>query len=299
MVVAEKRRKKAVADMEIPKCLSQKVQTRLEKMKEAHQCEQMELMPHWAEDERSIPNEIVRSALFNARNRNRPREYMKDAEICVLGDGHMRYTGEELRQYDEIVWLELLHLARGQNTDQIIEFTPYTFCKAIRWQTTGKNYDRLRECLTRMQATSLSIYCKRISTGLSMSMIPKFEWQDEHGQPLARYRVKIAPELIALFGDKFYTKIEREQRLALSPGVATWLHSYFSSHSAPFPIKIETIMKGCGASSSSLKSFKQVVKAALEELVTVGFLIDYFIEPSGLVKVTRNNKPALLNKKTH
>jgi len=69
-------------------------------------------LPEWPETQRAMPNEILRSALFNCRNRNQARLFMKDAEIAVIGDGQVIYRGEELRQDDELVWLHLMHLAK-------------------------------------------------------------------------------------------------------------------------------------------------------------------------------------------
>ena len=55
-------------------------------------------LPLWSEALRGLPNEIVRSALFNARNRNHPRSYFEESEIAVIGGGRITYTGKELRQ---------------------------------------------------------------------------------------------------------------------------------------------------------------------------------------------------------
>lgn len=47
-------------------------------------------LPHWQEDNRAAPNEIVRSALFNARNKNQKRTYFKQAEIALIGNGSIK-----------------------------------------------------------------------------------------------------------------------------------------------------------------------------------------------------------------
>ncbi len=262
------------------------MQARASKGQELINAAQMQL-PFWDETTRRIPNELVRSALFNARNRNRKRVYLRDADIEVIGDGRIQYTGEELRQFDEIVWLELIHLSRGQTAGKVIEFTPYSFCKAVQWPLNNNSYERLRESLTRMQATSLSVYSKRLKTGISLSMIPIFTWKDENGKTLSRYKVTIAPQLIELFGDTYFTQIEWQQRLSLSPGLATWLHGYFASHRTPFPVKLETLYKGSGSTTKDLKDFKRQTKEALEALVKVGFLKEFEIDKASLVHVVR------------
>ena len=44
-------------------------------------------LPLWNEDQRGIPNEILRSALFTARNRKQKRRDLKADTIAVIGDG--------------------------------------------------------------------------------------------------------------------------------------------------------------------------------------------------------------------
>lgn len=244
-------------------------------------------LPLWPEAVRSLPNEIVRSALFNARNRRQKREYLRGASIIVIGDGSITYTGEELRQDDETVWLQLIHQARNAPLGSWLEFTPYSFCKEIGWPIKGQSYDRLRDVLTRLQATSLKIYSSRLGEGVGLSMIPLFNWKDEANQSsLPRWRVQIAKELVLLFGDVHYTRVEWEQRKSLPDGLATWLHSYFASHRDPYPIKIETIKKGAGLTDDSKNDLKKTISRALEALKGVGFLSSYEIT-GDLVSVKR------------
>lgn len=251
-------------------------------------------LPLWPEAVRSLPNEIVRSALFNAKNRKQKRESLRQAPIVVIGEGRITYTGEELRQDDETVWLQLIHQAKEQHLGELIEFTPYSFCKAIGWPIKGQSYERLREVLTRLQATALSVYSKRLGEGVSLSMIPFFAWKDEaSGDSLPRWRVRVAPELVVLFGDLHFTKLEWEQRLALPDGLATWLHGYLASHKSPYPIKIDTIRRGAGLSDDTKSDLKKTIIRALEALKKVGFLVSYEIVDD-LVSVERA-RPATID----
>lgn len=243
-------------------------------------------LPLWADELRCLPNEIVRSALFNARNRKQPRAYIKNADIAVIGGGRITYRGEELRQDDETVWLQLIHMAKEGPLGQITEFTPYSLCKAIQWPICKGSYDRLRACLHRMQATSLSVYSERLKSGVSLSMIPVFAWQDEDKQTLKKYRVQVAPQLVELFGDVHYTQMEWSQRLALPDGIATWLHGYYASHKTPNDIKLDTIKRGSGITTESPSRLRQLIEKALSELAKVGFLAGWEIK-GDLVLVTR------------
>jgi hypothetical protein len=244
-------------------------------------------LPVWGDSSRGAPNEILRSALFNVRNRTQKRQAFKKVQIAIIGEGEITYTGEELRQDDETVWLQLVHLAREFPLGELVEFTAYSFIKSLGWSNSAKSYKRLRDCLERMQATALTIYSKRLSEGVSLSIIPFFAWrQGNNGPPLPKYQVRIAPELVELFSDVRYTLIEWEQRLALPDGLATWLHGYYASHKKPYPIKLATIRDSTGMTIERSQDLKQKVERALKALVEVGFLESWEIK-GNLVSVRR------------
>ncbi|WP_308789142.1 plasmid replication initiator TrfA [Undibacterium terreum] len=240
-------------------------------------------LPLWGEEIRCMPNEILRSALFNARNRKQPRAYFKNEEIGIIGQStRITYTGEELRQYDESVWLQLIHLARIAPIGSPIEFTAYSMVQALRLAKSKPNpghIERLRESLQRMQATALTILSKRLGRAVSLSMIPKFEWQDEiSGARLPKWRVFIAPELVDLFGNVHFTRLQWSQRLDLPSGLATWMHGYLASHRDPMPLKLTTLQLGSGCTTVTPRKFKQLVANALAELERVKFLADSKID---------------------
>jgi hypothetical protein len=260
-----------------------------EKAKQRHQGKPLSLtvvqpaivmqLPLWGDTLRILPNEIVRSALFNARNRKQPRTYIKKTDIAVIGAGRITYQGEELRQDDETVWLQLIHMVKERPLGQTVEFTPYSFCKAIDWPICKGSYERLRACLDRMQATALAVYSNRLKEngGKSIAMIPLFEWQGKDEQTLKKYQVQVAPQLVDLFVEDYCTKLEWSQRLALPVGIATWLHSYYASHREPFQIKLDTLKKGAGMTTESPAKVRQLIEKALAKLVEVGFLTSWTI----------------------
>ena len=235
-------------------------------------------LPLWHDAQRGAPNEILRSALFNARNTKTARVMLKDEVIASIGEGVISYRGEELRQTDQAVWLQLIHLAQNRPVEEMIEFTPYAFCKAINWSVNGQAYDRLRECIARMQATGLRVYSKRLGKGVSLSMIPLFEYEDPSSkQKLARWRVRLPIELIELFGGECYTRLEWAQRLSLPNGLGSWLHSYLATHRTPHPILLETIKSGAGLTCQN-RELRRLVEGALNDLKKCGFLKEYSIE---------------------
>lgn len=261
----------------------------------------------WAEGARGAPNEIVRSALFTVRNRKQPRENLKRAIITVIGDGKITYTGEELRQDDETVWLQLVHIARENGIATEFYFTPYAFCKAIGWPLTGQSYDRLDKCLTRLQATSLKIFSKRLLEEISLSMLPVYRSNRRvDGEEGGLWTVKMHDELVFLFSEFQYTRLEWQRRLSLPEGMATWLHAYFASNREPFPVKLETLALGAGLTletatdaaldkitrtakyKARLRDAKKLIEKALKNLKDSGFLSDYEITRQGMIIVRRS-----------
>ncbi|WP_322405696.1 plasmid replication initiator TrfA [Massilia luteola] len=248
-------------------------------------------LPLWGDEVRCMPNEILRSALFNAKNRNQPRRYFENEEIAVIGRStRITYTGKELRQSDESVWLQLVHLARLVPLGCPIEFTAYSMVQSLRQARSKPNPQhvvRLLDSLRRMQASSLSVYSKRLRRGVGLSMIPKFEWQDEAtGSRLPMWRAWVAPEMVELFGDVHFTQLQWNQRLALPSGLATWMHGYLASHRDPLPIKLSTLYRGAGCTTDTPRKFKQLMATALGELKQVGFLSSFEIRGE-LVRVNR------------
>lgn len=252
-------------------------------------------LPLWSDKVRGSPNEVLRSALFKPTNRNIQRKFLKDEAIAVIGEGNIRYTGEELRQDDEPVWLQLLHLYRGKPIGSHVEFAPAAFLREVR-RCHGRNpsirdYKWLSDTITRFTATALVVQSARLKTKVGLSMVRRFVFQDEDGKRLARWRVWMEPEITLLFGGFYYTQIEWEIRLALRSGLATWLMGFLSSHRKPYPVKIETLMSTISrydlSSERAVRDFRRDICNALNELVKIGFISSYSIDNTGLIKVDR------------
>jgi hypothetical protein len=271
------------------------------------------IMPYWPETIRSLPNELFRCELFNARNRQVAREYIKQKELATYGPLKVIYTGEELRQApDADVMLQLVHMARAFGPEEWITFKRKEMLDALGWGSSKKDYDRLLETFTRLNATTVRIHSERVDelacqhqigegdgagkdqqAGVAFSLISKFAYMGDSGKPARIWRVKLDRELIALFADQQFTMVDWEIRRQLSP-FGKWLHSYLSSHRQPLPFKAEMVAKTSGSiavASGNLRDFtRKSLIPALERLVEVGFLEKYAVSESGTVSVTRAPK---------
>jgi hypothetical protein len=92
------------------------------------------LLPLWPNGVRGIPNAIARSALFNVASlRKGERKNYRQREISALNGISITYTGEELRQDDEDVFLQILHLARTHDLGTEVQFTGHSLMTTLMW----------------------------------------------------------------------------------------------------------------------------------------------------------------------
>lgn len=242
----------------------------------------------WADATRAAPSIIFRTDLFSAKNKSEKRELLHNRIVTSLGLPKHKVTtsGVELRQDDLQVWLQILHLARSHPLESTILITPTSFLKEIGWNLGGKSYVRLRESISRMVNSSVTILNVETKHEVTLPLISSFEWVSNLTQkPLSSYKLMIPRQLEALFQEQF-TWFNWDVNLQLPVGVATWLHGYYSSHKAPVPIKVESIKGASGMSTKDEKSARQTITKALVELQRIGFLHSFKIA-KGLVHVQR------------
>ena len=248
-----------------------------------------ELLPHIPHDKRIAPNDLIRSALFTVSNHNAPRAFLKNQKIGSFRSTEIIYTGEELRQDDEDVWLQIIYAASTEKSNHIT-FKPYTFLSHLGWAQRTQYCDRLKASLLRLSATALSLYNPFFEKGIAFSLVRKFEWHTD-GEQLRHWSVWIEPEVMRLFGElgKMYSKIHWEQRKKLKP-LAKWLHAFYSSHAIPEPIHLDRLMQLCGSKMKTVKHFKSNLRNSMIELVKISFIEpDVYIDENAFLHVTRTS----------
>ena len=303
---------------QVPAKLDEDIQSRIDKARKSARARKREELADrhaqgqlalWPESERGIPNELVRCAVFSAKNRKERREvYRANAPLIVpvIGGGEVVYIGEELRQDDETVWMQLVHLAKEARSESV-SFTPYSFLKALKWPIKGTSYTRLLTSIRRLATSGLEVYSSRFDKGVSTKLIAKYEYSKGADTPWKVQVFNKDDELLFLF-DKLYSRLDWETRLTLPEGVSTWLHGFFSSHREPFDHKIETLAVGAGLTLESeedaqldeaartakrkarLREIKRIITKALEALQEAGFLKSFEVTRSGLVRVVRAHR---------
>ena len=239
-------------------------------------------LPLWPNQVRGLPNALARSSLFTIGNPSDPREQFTQKALFALNGVNILYTGAELRQDDEDVFLAVAHLSRLETLGERVEFTPHSMLKALKWDTGGEGYDRLRNTLDRLQATTLMVTVKDMKDGYTGSLVRRFAWRDG-----GSWSVMLEPDIVSLFGDTQYTWVDFEQRMKLS-GIAKKLHSFYFTHRTPFPLKVGTLKDLCRSRLPTLAKFRYQLWPALDRLIKVGFLESWsYDKDSDLVYVAR------------
>lgn len=233
----------------------------------------------WPEAVRGVPNAILRGSLFGVGSVR--KLHQKRTLITALEGYEIRFKGETFNQTDLDVWETLLHLARLQPLGTKVEFTAHSFLKVLRRGTGKTQHEQLKEELSRLIGGVTEITWTKEKKTFVGALISGFFRDEETG----RYVVKFNSDMLQLYG-MGHTLIDWESRQALGRNnLAKWLQGFYSSHAKPFPMKVATLRELCG-SEEVLKNFKIRLKAALNELVQVGTIKSWEIQPGDLVAVS-------------
>lgn len=218
------------------------------------------MLPLWPEAARAVPNGVLRTALFGAIAKGK-RRFLDDEELAAVDGVSVRYTGQRLDQGDLDVWESILHLVRTQPLGNECRVTSYALLRLMGKTDTGKNRAVLEKRITRLRASAVVLKTARYTyIGGLVDLGKKDEKTKE-------WRIKINPDLAALFGSDQYTQLNWTIRKALEgKPLAQWLHGFYSSHAKPFPIRADTLLKLAGSEDTATGSSRQTLRKALKDV---------------------------------
>ena len=267
------------------------IDDKLARMKEVsrqREAAQVIQLPLWPEPKRGTPNSFIRSALF-AAIQSKDRVFLKEATLASQKGITVKFTGEQLNQEDLSVWETFAHLARQHPLGHLSEFTAHGLLKSLGMHTGLSQHKQLHSTIIRLTACAVEIthegktyFGPLVKSGLKDELT-------------SHYRIELNRELIRLFGENQWTALDWQQRQGLrGKHLAQALHAFYSSHRQPFPIKLDTLRSYVGSKNFQKAGFKVKLRAALDELVKIGFLSDYAID-GDIVSVDRTATSLLQN----
>ena len=218
-------------------------------------------LPLWPEPVRAVPNGFLRSALFGAIGRGR-RRYLERELMASLEGVEVRYTGQRLDQGDLDAWEAILHAIRLQELGAECRISSYQMLKLMDKKDTGNNRKVLHNRITRLRANAVEI--KQGKHSYIGGLLASAAKDEETGE----WIIELDRRLKSLYQADQFTHIQWSVRNRLSRHpLAQWLHGFYSSHAAPYPIKIETLHRLCGSETAQMWKFKQNLTKALDELM--------------------------------
>jgi hypothetical protein len=245
----------------------------------------------WSDRLRPVISSFAASNLFVARPLPEERAFLRDLVLTAVGGVEATYTGPELSSEEHALYLAVLHMGRDLPLPQhpVVEFVAVDLLRALGWNESAREYQRLHEGLLRLSAAVLSLRDPRRGAGYAGALIQSFEWQDVRGQNLSHWRVSFNPRLATLFVPELvsyldwevYRQIDGRERLL------TWLHMFVSAHDGGIPILVSKVHELCGSKQKSLAGFRRSLERALAQLQMHGVLARYEITRRGLLTYSR------------
>lgn len=211
---------------------------------------------------RGAPDSILRSALFSATKPG-PRRQLDNEEVASVANVTIRQTGPQLQQGDLDVWIELVRLA-AETQNSYINLPLKTLLTRLNRDKGSQSKERLLSTLLRLNACLVSITytINKAEKNYNGNMI--FEHSRDEKQHLV---IRLNPRIAALFDKSSWSTLQLEQRRKLKRNpLAQWLHGYYSSHTRPFPIKIETLRQLSGSQAQSLFHYRDRLRDAMEKV---------------------------------
>lgn len=255
------------------KCLSPELQEKLKAL--THNPP----LPQWPLQTRGIPNICLRSPLFGVIQRGR-RKAVKGELIAAVNGLDICYTGWRLDQGDFDVLIHTLHLVSlQQSTEAFVQFTGKGFLNGIGRKYGKSGREWLKDSFRRLTGSAVEIKLEvqddygTESYTYAGSLIDEFYYNTGSQS----YLLKINPKLAKLF-DAGWTQLQWHQRLQLKTDLAKWLHGFYVSHRAPYPMKVDTLRHLCGSSCGRLSDFRSKLRCALKELVNAELVTSWKID---------------------
>ena len=253
----------------------------LKKSIEEKEVETMYQMPLWGHEQRAIPNDFARSALFSA-TKGTGGQLIDNEKIFSQNEISLYYKGKRLTQDHLDVYSAVMHLYREVPEGNDVRFTEHSLLKIMDRKKGGTDHNRLVDILTDLTATSLTIKHNTRGKVYWGSLLPEGASNPENGT----YRLKVSRTLAKFFSYGYVTVEQKKRKLLARSPLAKYMQNWILSHKTPYPVTIEYLHNVSGSKAKNMKSFKQRLTSALDKLVEINVIESWeYKELDGVQKV--------------
>ncbi len=247
-------------------------------------------LPLCAQGKHVGPNACFQSALFGMVARGR-RKYLNGEEIVSFKGIKIIYTGEQLDQGDLDVFIHAIHLTAqkkaNRRPDGLVYFSVRGFLSSIGRKPGKSGQQWLLKSIRRLSASNVEIRFEEKQMYSTYSIYGGSLINDYFYDPSnQKYYLRVNSGLGSLF-DLGWTQLCWQKRLQLSGNLTRWLHGLYSSIQT-YPIRVSSLLVLSGSSCGRLRRFREQLKKALNELVTVGTIRSWKIDNEDKVHIYRH-----------
>jgi hypothetical protein len=250
----------------------------------------------FGEQSRAVSNPMARCALFApVKERAHYKEYTLVGEVDGL---RVEMKGEQFNQDDHDTLLQLVKMALHKPYGVDVYQSVNAVLGGLNRHTRQEQRKQLFAQVERLVAGTLRItrageqsYHGHIIDDCSTP-------QDQQTEPQHRrfLTYRLNPKFAAFYKKASFTVINFSQRVKLKgrgSELAKWLQLFIESHAEQYPHKVETFRDQSGSTVKDLKSFRQILRQALDLLKGAGIINNWKIDPkSDVVTINRTPSPA-------
>jgi hypothetical protein len=259
-----------------------------------HHVEQLSLfdLAPWGDDQRGLPNDFARTAIFSARNHKTPREYfMRKPLFSLQKDVVLTATGNELRVYDdEKVFNQLCEIGKHHPAGQDFEFHFGEFCKELKWPSNGNSYKRLTDSLIRLQTFAIHLETPRLGGKLvSVTLAGRLTVHERENKRRTYGTICLPREILTLFAGQHYSRQNWNAILELKP-TSRRLFDYALSHRSPNPLPMRSFAQMAFLSGYTNARLRQLCKQMCAELIEHGLVEAAWLDENDSIRLIRASK---------
>lgn len=262
----------------------------LAKIAQGDQLSLFEIAP-WADDQRGMPNDLARTAIFSARNHKTPREnFMRKPLFSLQKDVVLTVTGQELRvKDDEKVFNQLCELAKHHSAGQEFEFHLGAFLRELKWPQNSDYYERLTNSLIRLQSFTIQLETPRLGGKLvSVALAGRLTIHERENKRRTYGTISMPREILVLFAGQHYARQDWNAILELKP-TSRRLMDYAFSHRAPNPLPMRQFAQMAFLSGYTNTRLRQLCKEMCDELREKGLVDSAWLDENDSIRVIRKS----------